>query len=65
MPGHGLDLGCTQQALLLQPQPGPEELSVLHLSLETPLKAGVGLVDNLKIPLSLATRWECNIIPLK
>lgn len=58
MPGHGLDLSCTQQALLLQLQPGPEALSVLLLSLETPLKAGVGLVDNLKTPLSPATRWE-------
>ena len=65
MPGHGVDLSCTQQALLLQVQPGPEDLSVLLLSLETPLKAGLGLVDNLKTPLSLATRWGCNIVPLK
>ena len=65
MPGHCLDLSCTQQALLLQLQPGPEDLSVLLLSLETSLKAGVGLVDNLKTPLSLATRWGCNIVPLK
>lgn len=33
-------------------------------SLETPLQAGVGLVDSLRTPLSLATRWECNIVPL-
>lgn len=38
---------------------------MLLFSLKTSFQAGVGRVESLSTPLNLATRCECNIVPLK